>query len=508
MSTDRLLPEDSPARIFYEYVRKAFGSDETMVVALSADDVFTHDVLSRIATMVERLARVDGVHHVTAITNVANVKGTEDGIDVRPFVSEIPTDPAALAALRREALANPIYAGNLVSKDGKTAAIVVGFLDFTDKDFIAKGINKQIDQIAREVAGPVQVYVTGGPHMKVAQVHYLLEGSKRSIPLLIAAIALVLTLSFRTVRGVLLPLTAVVGRADLDHGHRGLARQRAHDHHPARAADADDPGRRVLGAPGLGVLRRAARGPHGLVRARGLARDEGLVHGGGADRAHHRGGLLLRGADADRGDPGLRLHGGGRRAVHAGRLAHAHAGAAHRAAQAAPPRPLGGDRRGEPVRPADAPAGRVRPAQQTGRVRVLDGRDGRLGAGGHAAQGRQRQPALPAGARARAARLRRGEREARRRERVPGGDPGRLAGHVQAAREPARARGARGVAPGAAGDRRHHGARRLREADEPRVPRERPRVPGRAADRAARGPAPVPGRQRRARRLHRRDATS
>ena len=45
MSTDRLLPENQPGRTFYDYVRKAFGSDETMVVALSADDIFTHDVL-------------------------------------------------------------------------------------------------------------------------------------------------------------------------------------------------------------------------------------------------------------------------------------------------------------------------------------------------------------------------------------------------------------------------------------------------------------------------------
>jgi predicted RND superfamily exporter protein len=122
-------------------VRKAFGSDETMVVALAADDIFTHDVLSRIATLVERLSRLPNVHHVSAITNVANVKGTEDGIDVRPFVEEIPTDSAALAALRAEAMANPIYAGNLVSKDGKTAAIVIEFLDFKDTDFIDKGID-------------------------------------------------------------------------------------------------------------------------------------------------------------------------------------------------------------------------------------------------------------------------------------------------------------------------------------------------------------------------------
>ena len=209
MSTDRLLPENQPGRVFYDYVRKAFGSDETMVVALSADDIFTQDVLSRIATLVDRLARVEGVHHVSAITNVANVKGTEDGIDVRPFVDQIPSDPAALAALRAEAMANPIYAGNLVSKDGKTAAIVIEFLDFKDTDFIDKGIDKQIDSIAREVAGPVQVHVTGGPHLKVAQVHYQIGDLARSIPMLVAAIALVLALSFRTVRGVLLPLSAV-----------------------------------------------------------------------------------------------------------------------------------------------------------------------------------------------------------------------------------------------------------------------------------------------------------
>ncbi|HXK23698.1 MAG TPA: MMPL family transporter, partial [Myxococcota bacterium] len=209
MSTDRLLPENQAGREIYEKAKKAFGSDATMVVALSADDVFTHDVLSRIAELCERLARVEGVHHVTSITNVPNVRGNEDGIDVRPFVAEIPTDVGELGALRAEALSNPIYAGNLVSRDGKTAAIVVAFLDFKDSDFIDKGIDRQIDAIAREVAGPVQVYVTGGPHLKVAQVKYQLGGLLRSIPLLILAIAVVLALSFRNVRGVLLPLAAI-----------------------------------------------------------------------------------------------------------------------------------------------------------------------------------------------------------------------------------------------------------------------------------------------------------
>jgi len=209
MSTNRLLPENQAGRKFYDYVRKAFGSDETMVVALHADDIFTPEVLARIARMSERLATVEGVHHVIAITNVANVRGTEDGIDVRPFVKEIPTDPSKLAELKAEALANPIYAGNLISKDAKTAAVVVEFLDFSDRDFIDKGIDDQIDKIAREEAGPIEVYVTGGPHLKVAQVRYQLGDLLHSTPLVVGALALVLALSFRTLRGTVLPLLAV-----------------------------------------------------------------------------------------------------------------------------------------------------------------------------------------------------------------------------------------------------------------------------------------------------------
>ena len=210
MSTDRLLPEDDEGRGFYEHVKKAFGSDETMVVAVSGEDVFTHDSLARIQRIADRLARIDGVHHVVAITNVANIRGSEDGIDVRPFVHEIPTDPAELAELRRQALANPIYSGNLISADGRTAAIVVQFLNFKDSDFLAKGIDGEIRDIAHEEAGDAQVWVTGGPHLKVAQISYLLGDAARSMPLIVLALALVLALSFRTVRGVVLPLLAVI----------------------------------------------------------------------------------------------------------------------------------------------------------------------------------------------------------------------------------------------------------------------------------------------------------
>ena len=123
-STNRLLPEDGEDKQFYDYVRKLFGSDETMIVALSADDAFTSDVLHRVERMTERIQAMREVHHVLSITNAVNLRGSEEGIEIGPFAREIPEDPEALARLRREALDNPMYAGSLVSGGGRPLAQV------------------------------------------------------------------------------------------------------------------------------------------------------------------------------------------------------------------------------------------------------------------------------------------------------------------------------------------------------------------------------------------------
>ncbi len=209
MSMDGLLPDDAEERQFYDFARRAFGSNETMVVAFSSDDLFTHDSLQRISRITTEIEKLDGVHHAISIANAANVRGNEDGVDIRAFVKDIPTDPAELAGLRREALANPIYAGNLISADGRTAAIVVQFLNISDREFIAKGLDAAVHRIAHAEAGEAEVWITGGPHIRIAQARYLEANLLRIAPLILLALAVVLGISFRTVRGVILPLLSV-----------------------------------------------------------------------------------------------------------------------------------------------------------------------------------------------------------------------------------------------------------------------------------------------------------
>ena len=53
-STNRFLPADDEGKRFYDFIRRVFGSDETLLVVLGADDVFSAPNLRRLARMTER----------------------------------------------------------------------------------------------------------------------------------------------------------------------------------------------------------------------------------------------------------------------------------------------------------------------------------------------------------------------------------------------------------------------------------------------------------------------
>jgi predicted RND superfamily exporter protein len=210
VSMNRLLPEGDEGKEYYDFVRRVFGSDETMLVAIHADDVFTTENLTRVARLTDRIRQVEGVKDVVSLTNALNIRGTEDGLDLRPFVTEVPEDPRELERIRREALENPIYSGNLVSSDGRTTALLVYFLDFSDRDFMERGIDDRIQEIAQAEAGDAEIWLSGGPHFKVAQIRYQMQDLRRNLPMILVVLGVVLFLTFGTFRGVFLPLLTVV----------------------------------------------------------------------------------------------------------------------------------------------------------------------------------------------------------------------------------------------------------------------------------------------------------
>ena len=108
---------------------------------------------------------------------------------------------------------HPVYLKNLVSPDGRAAAINVTFLEsITDEEFRRRGLDEKIQGILDEEEGPEKLYYTGLPRFKVHMVKSMQEDLKYFLPLVLLCIVVVMLASFRSLRGVLLPaLTSIVG---------------------------------------------------------------------------------------------------------------------------------------------------------------------------------------------------------------------------------------------------------------------------------------------------------
>src|SRR4029077_11583344 len=114
-----------------------------------------------------------------------------------------------VAALRAKLAAVPLYRENLVAANGKGAAINVVFSPMSDAQYADLDLDRRIEHVLAAEQGPERLYYTSAAHVKRAAVDMMRRDLVRFTPIALLVVVFSLWLSFRTKRGVLLPLTAV-----------------------------------------------------------------------------------------------------------------------------------------------------------------------------------------------------------------------------------------------------------------------------------------------------------
>ena len=165
-SANRLLSRDQPAKIFYDHTRRVFGNDETLIITLAANDIFSRETLDVIEQMTERIELIHAVHHVVSLSNAVDIRSVGDDIDISPFVTGMKDETSSLEEIRSRILGNPIYGGSLVSTDSKATALIVYFNDISDREYIRGGTHREITGIIEEERGAHEIYMTGTPYLK------------------------------------------------------------------------------------------------------------------------------------------------------------------------------------------------------------------------------------------------------------------------------------------------------------------------------------------------------
>jgi predicted RND superfamily exporter protein len=151
-----------------------------------------------------------------SLSTLNDIRGDEEGMVVEAFMEEAPTDRAGALLVRERVENNENYRGVLASSDGKAASIFV-------REAIPGG--EPVQSLARAATylelreyldglnaqgHPEVFHLTGRPMIEGLFAKYIPEETVRMAPPLLLLIALCLFFSFRSPRGVLIPLVVLV----------------------------------------------------------------------------------------------------------------------------------------------------------------------------------------------------------------------------------------------------------------------------------------------------------
>lgn len=207
-SVERLTVQDGPAWQALRDAKETFGNDDVIVVAqIGEGPVVEPGRLARLRELSEAIFECEGVDQVWSLTETGHLRGEEGAIEVRDLVDELPQSPAESEALLAELTSSRLYRDHILSRDGRTAAIVV-FLERSDDPLHRDRVVAGVRDAMAAYPGPERLVASGNPSVTVDIAAAMQRDQNAFGGLTLVAVCAILAWLFRSVRAVLLPVAA------------------------------------------------------------------------------------------------------------------------------------------------------------------------------------------------------------------------------------------------------------------------------------------------------------
>jgi hydrophobe/amphiphile efflux-3 (HAE3) family protein len=216
--TEAFIPQGHEATLNNDRMKEIFGTPDLLWIGVIREEggIYQSDTLEVIQAITEKVRLLPGVvdQDVVSIATEDNIRGTADGMEVEPFMETAPADAKGLKALQQQIHDFDIYNGFIVAKDGSAAAILV---ELEPQSLLAeRGLDKfkayqDVQRIVDEIAAgrPEQFHVAGKPVLEATLGLYISEDLGLMMPLVFLVLAVLLFFTYRSARGVAIPLAVV-----------------------------------------------------------------------------------------------------------------------------------------------------------------------------------------------------------------------------------------------------------------------------------------------------------
>lgn len=201
-----MLPENNPVVERFDEVSDTFGSITYSAIMLEDKDVLDTATLNKIKSMSKEFEEIENVSDVKSIINLKDIQSEAGGITVVEYIEDIPKESSELDKLKETLKNQEQYVGKFYTEDFKNTLMLVNFEEVEKQE---KVVNK-LKKIVAKYEGPEKMYMAGMPVMATNANEYMKRDLSRLFPFVIAAIILILYVSFRKINGVILPISTVL----------------------------------------------------------------------------------------------------------------------------------------------------------------------------------------------------------------------------------------------------------------------------------------------------------
>ena len=248
-STESFFEKDDPTLLEYDAFREQFGRDEIVLALIHPKDVFEITFLEKLKAFHQELEEtVPHLDEVRSLVNVTSMRGEEGELIIEELMQDWPETEEEIAQLRKRVLDNKFYRNFLISEDGLYTAVMIRSNAFAESiqeealDAMLEGgfeeeeqpsgtsaseapeepLQSLSDEQNTEFVGAIKqvaanhrtldfpIDLGGSPVMVSDLKQKMFEEMPKFVISSILMIAFLLSLLFRRVSGVILPLLTVV----------------------------------------------------------------------------------------------------------------------------------------------------------------------------------------------------------------------------------------------------------------------------------------------------------
>ncbi len=223
---EAMFPSDDPVLSYGNLIEDRFGIHDLVIIGVlntnpDENGVFNPRTLGIVKEFSERIALLPGIkairdEDVASVATMDNIIGTVDGMAVDPFMEAVPHTPEALASLKQALFSNSMFVNWVVSQDGTGLLIMAkmesgeGTSEGSARRAAVYTTIREMVQAKKATGVPEEFHIAGRGAMQVTVPEDGRRDMATFMPLALVIILGMLYCTYRSLRGVLLPLAVVV----------------------------------------------------------------------------------------------------------------------------------------------------------------------------------------------------------------------------------------------------------------------------------------------------------